>query len=209
MVRTCIRCGGTSFHYNRHNMRMECLGCGHPLDNEENQDHLMEYDRGYVNAMNHLRAGNWDQTISILQPFLYQYPQDKKLYVAIFRAATEDYQDLLMNDFSRKSRAAEAWNTLLRLNGIVPEMEQYSRSRYEKHMKENFNRRDSIVILLFVTAVFLVFFGIAWNQLHIFLALIFLALTIACCNMIIKEQPFALVKQILTEEFDSRSNPFM
>ena len=72
MDRVCSRCGCSSFHYNRSNMRMKCDLCGHPVYDPQQDQQLMQYDRTYSQAMSHLAAGNWEQTIVLLRPLMSQ-----------------------------------------------------------------------------------------------------------------------------------------
>ena len=153
MERICSRCGCSSFHYNRSRMRMECDSCGTPVYDPQQDQQLMQYDRTYSQAMSHLAAGNWEQTITLLRPLMSQYPTEKKLYLAVLRAATHDFEDIAMDNTANRSIASEAWDKLVRLNGVASEMLRYGRQRYEKHRGELNRQRTRILIWIFAAAL--------------------------------------------------------
>lgn len=103
MDRVCSRCGCSSFHYNRSRIRMECDSCGHPVYDPQQDQQLMQYDRTYSQAMSHLTAGNWEQTIGLLRPLMSQYPTEKRLYLAVLRAATQDFRDIDMRNTANRA----------------------------------------------------------------------------------------------------------
>ena len=142
MNNVCSRCGGTNFHYNRKKMRMVCDSCLTPVYDASLDQQLMQYDQSYARAEQHLTAGNWQEVIRIINPLMYQNPTDKKLYVSVLRAATRDYSDIEMAEESIRRDASNAWDKLIRLNGINSEMRSYSRRRYEKHRKELLKKRN-------------------------------------------------------------------
>lgn len=57
---------------------MECDSCGTPVQDPQQDQQLMQYDRTFSQAMSHLTAGNWEQTIDLLRPLMSQYPTEKK-----------------------------------------------------------------------------------------------------------------------------------
>ena len=94
MDQICPRCGCRSFHYNRSRMRVECDACGHALTDPQELQLQRQDDRNFQQACEHLRAGNWQQAAGLLLPLMERRPVDRRLYLAAFRAATKDYQDL-------------------------------------------------------------------------------------------------------------------
>ena len=102
-----------------------------PVYDPQQDQQLMQYDRTYSQAMSHLAAGNWEQTIVLLRPLMSQYPTEKKLYLAVLRAATQDFGDIDMDNTANRTIASEAWNKLVRLNGVTSEMIEYGSRRYE------------------------------------------------------------------------------
>lgn len=155
MTQICSRCGGTSFHYNRSRIRMECSSCGAPLSDDHQQEQQMQFDRTYAQAMAHILAGNWNQAISLLTSLANQYPTEKKLYLAILQAATADFQDLDMTDSARRSTACQAWNKLVRLNHVTPQMILYGRSRRKAFQARMARQRKQVLTWLFLTALFI------------------------------------------------------
>ena len=105
----------------------------------------MQYDRTYSQAMSHLAAGNWEQTIVLLRPLMSQYPTEKKLYLAVLRAATQNFGDIDMDNTTNRTIASEAWDKLVRLNGVSGEMIRYGSRRYEKHREELNKQRARIL----------------------------------------------------------------
>ena len=101
---------------------MECDSCGHPVQDPQQDQQLMQYDRTYSQAMSHLTVGNWEQTIGLLRPLMSQYPTEKRLYLAVLRAATQDFMDIDMENAVNRATASEAWDKLIRLNGVTGEM---------------------------------------------------------------------------------------
>ena len=160
MDHICSRCGCSSFHYNRSRMRMECDSCGHPVYDPQQDQQLMQYDRTYSQAMSHLAAGNWEQTIVLLRPLMSQYPTEKKLYLAVLRAATQNFGDIDMDNTTNRTIASEAWDKLVRLNGVSGEMIRYGSRRYEKHRDELNKQRARILASIFDAAICAIIYGI-------------------------------------------------
>lgn len=209
MAQVCSRCGGTSFHYNRVRMRRECSFCGTPISDMQEEQQLMMYDRSYAQAVGHLRAGNWNQTIDILLPFLNQYPTDQRIYIAVLRASTMDFQDLNMENSRMRSIASDTWNKLMRLNGITPEMIQYSRKRYEKHINELMHQRNIILVWIFMMSILCVILGVAINQSELFGIIVSALCLIFCINRLVKEQPLSVISQLSGDSTDYKDNPFI
>lgn len=209
MAQVCSCCGGSSFHYNRARMRRECSSCGTPINDGQQEQQLMQYDRSYAQAMGHLRAGNWEQTINIILPFQNQYPTDQRIYIAVLRASTKDFHDLDMESSRMRSIASDAWDKLIRLNGVTPEMSRYSRERYQKHINELMHQRNIILILIFTMAVFCIFFGVAVDQCESFGAVASVACLIFCVNRLIKKHPIPVISQLSRKSPDYRDNPFV
>lgn len=208
MNRICTRCGCVSFHYNHTRMRMECDQCGHPVDDPQHEQQLMQRDRTYSYGMDHLAAGNWEQTISILKPLVLQYPTEKKLYLGILRAATHDFRDIYMADSSLRNAASEAWDKLIRLNGITSEMLSYSMRRYELHKEELSRRRHTILGYIFTAAVSLLVAGILISVKQSFLAFVFIAATVVSIYLLAQVKPVDTLRQLTAVVPDHRSNPF-
>lgn len=189
-------------------MRIQCDQCGSPLNDPQLEQQLMQHDRTYSYAMDHLAAGNWDQTISILKPLVHQYPTEKKLYLAILRAATCDFCDIVMSNSISRSTASEAWDKLIRLNGITSEMISYSRRRYELHMEELRKRRNTILGLVFTSAFSLIIAGLLLFIKQSFLTFLFVSLAIICLYLLVQVKPVDTLRQMTAVVPDHRCNPF-
>ena len=208
MDRICSRCGCSSFHYNRSRMRMECDSCGTPVQNPQQDQQLMQYDRTYSQAMSHLTAGNWDQTIGLLRPLMSQYPTEKRLYLAVLRAATKDFRDIDVENTDNRVAASEAWDKLIRLNGITSEMYRYGRQRYEKHKEELSKRRTKILAWIFAAASCAILAGILFGTENPFLAVLCTGGLAVCLYKAFSSHPAKVIKQIRNAVPNYQRNPF-
>lgn len=209
MERICSQCGCNSFHYNRNRMRIECNACGHPVDNPQDDQQMMQYDRTYSQAMSHLAAGNWNQTINILRPLLSQYPTEKRLYVGILRAATQDFTDIDLNDASNRLTASDAWDKLVRLNGVTSEMIGYSRRKYEKRREELEKQKNKILAWVFAAAFCAMMAAILFGTEHYFLALLSTGGLIGCLYKASQIRPIKTVKELTSVVPNYQNNPFV
>ena len=190
-------------------MRMECSGCGTPMNDTVQQEQQMQYDRTYSQALGHLLAGNWDQSISILRTLLSQNPTDKALYTAIVRAATEDFQDIAMNNTNRRNAASDAWNKLVRLGGVTIPMRRYSRKRYKQHLSELSHQKNKMLGWLITASAAFVFAGIAIDQYAGSTAGLLIILAIFSLYKVLKMHPVATIKQLSAKQPDYTDNPFL
>lgn len=209
MDRICSQCGCSGFHYNRSRMRMECNSCGTPADNPQEDQQLMQYDRTYSQAINHLVVGNWEQTISLLKPLLAQYPTDKRLYLAVLKAATQDFRDISMKNTAYRSTASDAWDRLVRLNGVTGEMLRYSRQIYEKHREELSGQRNTILAWIFAAAFCSIISGVFFGLDYYFIAIICTGGLVSCLYKVFSSHPIKVIKQLTNAMTDYQNNPFI
>lgn len=209
MDHVCSRCGCSSFHYNRNRMRMECDSCGTPVSDPQQDQQLLNYDRTYYQAMCHLIAGNWDQAISILKPLISQYPTEKKLYLAVLRASTQDFNDLDMNTTVNRTTASEAWDKLIRLNGVTSEMIRYGRQRYEKHRIELNKQRTRILAWIFTAAVCSIVAGVLFDMEYYFISVLCIGGLAGCLHRVLNSHPAQVIKQLMSAVPDYQNNPFI
>lgn len=209
MAQYCLHCGGTSFHYNSGRMRMECSSCGTPLNEYALQEQQMQYDRMYSQAMSHLLAGNWDQTISQLKPLTNQYPTDKKLYIALLRATTRDFSDIEMQDSNKRAIASDSWDKLVRLRGVTSDMIRYGMNRYERHMFELRRQKNIVLNWLFSVSIAIFLMGLTISQKAIFASLILLIFSVVGFYNLVNRRPIEVVKQLSAEISDYHRNPFL
>lgn len=209
MDRICSRCGCSSFHYNRSRMRMECDSCGTPVYDPQQDQQLMQYDRAYSQAMSHLAAGNWEQTITLLRPLMSQYPTEKKLYLAVLRAATHDFGDISMDNTANRSIASEAWDKLVRLNGVTGEMLRYGRQRYEKHRGELSRQRTRILVWIFVAALCSIIAGVLFGTENYFIAVLCTGGLVGCLYKVFSSRPVKVIKQLMSDVPNYQHNPFI
>lgn len=188
---------------------MECDSCGHPVQDPQQDQQLMEYDRTYSQAVNHLIAGNWEETIGLLNPLLNRYPTEKKLYLTILRAATHDFSDINMENPSSKSVASGAWDKLVRLHGVNGEMIRYGRQRYEKHREELYMQRSRVLRWIIIAAILSVFAGLLFGSEHYILALFSVGGMIGSLRKVFGFRPVQVVRQLTSAVPDYRVNPFI
>lgn len=209
MDRVCSRCGCSSFHYNRSRMRMECDSCGTPVQDPQQDQQLMQYDRTYSQAMSHLTAGNWEQTIGLLRPLMSQYPTEKRLYLAVLRAATQDFRDIDMGNTANRATASEAWDKLIRLNGVTGEMLRYGRQRYEKHREELSKQRTKILAWIFAAASCSILAGILFGAEYYFWGVLCTGGLVGCLYRVFSLHPVRMIKQLMSAAPNYQHNPFI
>ena len=209
MTQVCIRCGCSSFHYNRTRLRMECDSCGRPVYDAQKEAQLEQYDRAYTQAMGHLCAGNWSQTISILKPFWEQYPTEKKLYLGVLRAATRDFTDLSMLTDSERTAASEAWDKLVRLQGVSREMIRYAGMRQEMYRAGLRREANWLAVWIFLGAACSVCLGIAIDRQSVLTMFLLAGGLAGCIYKALCRQPVKLLRQLMQAMPDPRSNPFL
>ena len=93
-----------------------------------------------------------------------QYPTEKKLYLAVLRAATQDFGDIDMDNTANRTIASEAWDKLVRLNGVTSEMIRYGRQRYEKHRDELNGQKTRILAWIFAAAFCSIIAGVLFGR---------------------------------------------
>jgi len=204
----CRRCGCTSSHYNRSRMMYVCDMCGTPVRESGNDQALMQFDRTFATASEHLEAGNWDQAISLISPLTSQYPTEKKLYVVILRAATQDFSDFEMQNEIRKNSASDAWDKLIRLRGVTPAMREYRKRGYEIKRDYFLDRKFSMMLWLFAASFCSFVAGILGKQGHYFWMVLFVLGFGGSLYMTFKCRPIYILKQLLKKAPDYNSNPF-
>lgn len=209
MDRVCSRCGCSSFHYNRSRMRMECDSCGHPVYDPQQDQQLMQYDRTYSQAMSHLAAGNWEQTIVLRRPLMSQYPTEKKLYLAVLRAATQDFGDIDMDNAANRTIASEAWDKLVRLNGVTSEMIRYGSRRYEKHRDELNKQRTRILVWIFAAASCSIIAGVLFGTECYFIAVLCTGGLASCLYKVFSSRPVKMINQLMSAVPNYQHNPFI
>lgn len=209
MDRICSRCGCSSSHYNRSRMRMECDSCGHPVQDPQQDQQIMQYDRTYSQAMSHLTVGNWEQTIGLLRPLMSQYPTEKRLYLAVLRAATQDFMDIDMENAVNRATASEAWDKLIRLNGVTGEMLRYGRQCYEKHREELSRQRTKILAWIFAAASCSILAGILFRTECYFIAVLCTGGLAGCLYKVFSSHPVKVIKQLISAVPNYQHNPFI
>lgn len=204
----CPYCGSRTYHYDRARIQNRCNGCGRPVDDRQQMEQQLQYDRTLANARNHLSAGNWAQAISLLNPLLNQRPTDYRLYSAILSAATMNYADYETKDTGMRDWGYYAWDKLERFNRLDDRMRRYGEKRYDLYVSKLTATRNRIhlYLALAVTAlwgwvavmsdrsegmVFAVFWGLVW-----------------CVVKVCKSHPFRISKALREAKNNPSRNPF-
>lgn len=188
---------------------MECDSCGHPVYDPQQDQQLMQYDRTYSQAMGHLAAGNWEQTIVLLRPLMSQYPTEKKLYLAVLRAATQDFGDIDMDNTANRTIASEAWDKLVRLNGVTSEMIRYGSRRYEKHREELNKQRTRILAWIFAAAFCSIIVGVLFGTECYFIAVLCTGGLAGCLYKVFSSRPVKVINQLMSTVPNYQHNPFI
>lgn len=169
----------------------------------------MQYDRTYSQAMSHLAAGNWEQTIDLLRPLMSQYPTEKKLYLAVLRAATQDFGDIDMDNTANRTIASEAWDKLVRLNGVTREMIRYGSRRYEKHREELNKQRTRILAWIFAAAFCSIIAGVLFGTERYLIAVLCTGGFAGCLYKVFISHPVKVIKQLMSSVPNYQHNPFI
>ena len=187
---------------------MECDSCGTPVYDQQHDQQLMQYDRTYSQAMDHLAAGNWEQAINLLRPLMNQYPTEKKLYLAALRAATRDFSDIGMENTVNRAIASETWRKLKRLNVMTGEMLRYSRRRYDKHREELGKQRTTILTWIFAAAACSLLAGMFLCAECYLLSMLCAAGLVGCLYKAVCFQPVTVLKKLMNTAPDYQDDPF-
>lgn len=151
-----------------------CSRCGtiiDPLDNWENEK---THDNMIALSGEHIRAGNWDEAISLLTPLSsLVHPADKRVYEFILTAATEDFTAFDISEEKRKL-AMKSWDSLDRLNGITSKMIDYSLSKYNTMADQTERITSFVYFFLFTSAVLAVLAAICFVTSHYIMMFLFI-----------------------------------
>lgn len=204
--RICRRCGGRHFRYDPRQMAEVCVLCRTPVDTAQRA----QLDRSLALAQEHLRVGNWSEAASTLTSLTSQTPGDVRLYYGLLRAYTHDFSDVELS--SGRVAAADAWDKLVRLGSLSPEMAQYKRRYLETHKKEFLKQRRKIRSFALLVGVVTPLGGFFYLSDSSTITLLYLACIVTCVWWLVKSKPFDLLGQIKALEqaaADPRRNPFV
>ncbi len=208
MTWVCSRCGCQSYHYNRQRIQNVCDDCGLPIADQQREQQMMQYDRAYDNALQHLRAGNWTQTITQLQTLINQYPADAKLYKTLFQAATKDYSDYDMQDAYMRTNASTAWDKCARLSSIDSSMINYCRNKDMKYRQEVQAQSHRIIIWIFTSGLSIVLVAL-FSQANLDIYAFFLVITAGISLYKLHNlNPISSLRKQLEKPADLKENPF-
>lgn len=203
----CPLCGHTRAVYRAHGM--VCELCGTPVINEAAEQQSLQYDRDYSSAMQHLRAGNWNQVISLLQPLTNNRPTDVRLYKALLQASTQDFTVLELYG-NAKGVAADAWNKIVRLSGLSGEMAAYSRRVYNARLQRLSSQKQRNTTLLICASAFALLAVSMFISGNILLAIAAVVGSCVCGFKIIDSCPEHMNSELRRiSEQTGRENPFV
>lgn len=128
---TCPVCGCSSKHYSSRYMRDACDQCGHPVRDPAADLQRQSIDRTIALAKDHLRVGNWESCIYLIEPLCTKAPADDRLYLILLAAATKGYTDYLLTDAqsAMRSKAFAYWEKLYSLHVVNGVMQRYAAAR--------------------------------------------------------------------------------
>lgn len=208
MEQTCRRCGCGSFHYNRARMRMECDSCAAPLGDDQQDQRQMRCDRTYAQALRHLSVGNWKQAMTLLWPLMEEQPGEKRLYLAVLRAATKDFQDVSMENASDRATASDVWNKLVRLRAVTPEMLRYAGRRYAWRREALLGRRNRTLAWLFAAALCSVLAGVLFEASLPLLGAACVGGALGSLYLMSLTKPVEVIRALLRPAPEGHSDPF-
>ena len=159
--------------------------------------------------MNHLAAGNWEQTIALLQPLLSEYPAEKRLYLAILRAATQDFIDIRMENTTTRDTASVSWDKLLRLDGVTAEMLKYAKKKHENHREELDGQKNRILAWIFAASICSIIAGICFGVGNYFIGIVCLGCLVGCLYKVSHSDPIKVIRQLMSAVPDYHNNPFV
>ena len=179
----CPRCGRTDTYYDHSKRALRCAGCGYEVNRSVKDEEQMKLDNAVYLAAEHNRVGHWDEAIRLLTPLTLQHPSDTRIYHAIVVAATKGFSDPDMLDSNRRKTAAEAWDSLLRLNAVTSDMNDYRRSIMLKKQSRSQAKTMHIIGWLFLAAFVSIIAAIFFVTAHYFLTFLMSAGVIGCIVM--------------------------
>lgn len=127
----CPQCGCKEYHYSPSRGAMVCNQCGNSLQSDIQMEEDMNYDQAVRLATAHLRVENWEQTKQLIRPLCTNRPTDKKLYLILLAATTNNYENFLFDDDARRKEAYGYWEKLSRLHCVNRTMREYACRRAE------------------------------------------------------------------------------
>lgn len=206
---TCPRCGSRTYHYDRTRIQNRCSGCGHPVDDRQQAQQLMQYDRTLISASDNLRAGNWNQTVSLILPLVRERPADIRLHRLILQAATKEFCDYEMSDSSLRTAAFDAWDKLVRLNGLTGEMLRYSQICYEKRMEKLTVIRNKFLLHILIASGLFLSMGVSVENAQDGLFLLQAACSIWVLYRAVKKYPSGTIRAMRESPPAWSENPFL
>lgn len=194
---TCPRCGGRIYQYDGMRIQNRCRSCGYRVDDT------------LARAGDHLRAGNWNQAVSLLLSLTREQPADVRLHQLILRAATKEFRDYEMNDSDLRTAASDAWNRLIRLNGLTGEMLCYSRACYENRMEKLTAIRNKFLRRILIASVLFFRLGSVWYSDQPGPPLLLTGCIIWTLYRAMKLHPFGAIRALRMPAPAWSANPFL
>lgn len=114
-----------------------------------------------------------------------------------------------MRNTANRAIASEAWDKLIRLNGVTGEMLRYGRQRYEKHREELSKQRTKILAWIFAAASCSILAGILFGTECYFAAVLCTGGLAGCLYKAFSSHPVKVVKQLMSAVPNYQHNPFV
>lgn len=114
-----------------------------------------------------------------------------------------------MDNTTNRTIASEAWDKLVRLNGVSGEMIRYGSRRYEKHREELNKQRARILAWIFAAAFCAIIAGILLGAESYFVAVLCIGGLVGCLYKVFSSRPIKVVKQLMSAVPNYQHNPFV
>ena len=114
-----------------------------------------------------------------------------------------------MDNTANRAIASDAWDKLVRLNGVNSAMLRYGRQRYEKYRNELNRQRTRILAWIFAAALCSFIVGLLFGTEHYFIAMLFTGGLAGCLYKVFSSQPFKVIKQLMSGAPNYQHNPFI
>ena len=149
----CTDCGGLVV-YDSSIRAIACRSCGRIYDPLNTWDNQKIHDDMIYLAGEHVKAGNWDEALGLVTHLsTLKHPGDPRIYSYTLIAATKGFSDPDTLDYTKRKLASEAWDKLVRLKSITPEMVVYGQNHYAKRQAEKDYGISRILLWLFLAAL--------------------------------------------------------
>lgn len=203
----CPQCHNTTFHFDRARHAIVCDICGSGINEGDNANAELEYDRNRQKAIAYIRSGYYGNAMQYLENMRSTVPDDPDIYYLHLMGITSCCHNMLETaDIKTLQTANEYWEKLSTLGGDKTLFLQYMNTRkdfgIQKH--ESILRRSFIWATVFLTA--LIIFGLLSLTTSYWFILGIIGCAVPFFCMHIPQQIWNTLKRI--REIESSEHPF-